>query len=50
MQTRPFDQYLTASEEAKPHILTSMLKRVDTATFNMVKSVADGEPLTGYQS
>ena len=44
------DQYLTASEEAKPHILTSMLKRVDTATFNMIQSVADGEPLTSYQS
>ena len=27
-----------------------MLKRVDTATFNMVQSVADGEPLTSYQT
>jgi basic membrane protein A len=44
------DQYLTASEEQQQHILTSMLKRVDTATFNMVQSVADGEPLTSYQS
>ncbi|MEJ7795499.1 MAG: BMP family ABC transporter substrate-binding protein [Nocardioides sp.] len=44
------DQYLTASEEAQPHILTSMLKRVDTATFNMVQSVADGEPLVSYQT
>jgi len=44
------DQYLTASEEAQPHILTSMLKRVDTATFDMVRSVADGEPLTSYQA
>jgi basic membrane protein A len=43
------DQYLTASEEAQPHILTSMLKRVDTATFNMIQSVADGEPLVSYQ-
>ena len=43
------DQYLTASEEQKEHILTSMLKRVDTATFNMAKSVADGEPLVSYQ-
>lgn len=42
------DQYLTASEEQKPHILTSMLKRVDTATFNMTQSVADGEPLSSY--
>ena len=43
------DQYLTASEEAKDHILTSMLKRVDTATFNMAQSVADEAPLTSYQ-
>jgi basic membrane protein A len=43
------DQYLTASEEAQPHILTSMLKRVDVATFDMVQSVADGEPLVSYQ-
>ncbi len=43
------DQYLTASSDAQPHILTSMLKRVDTATFNMVQSIADEEPLTSYQ-
>jgi basic membrane protein A len=43
------DQYLTAPEEAQPHILTSMLKRVDVATFDMVQSVADGEPLVSYQ-
>ena len=34
----------------QPHILTSMLKRVDTATFDMVQSVADGEPLASYQA
>jgi basic membrane protein A len=44
------DQYLTASAAAKPHILTSMLKRVDVATFDMIKSVADGSPLTSYQT
>lgn len=44
------DQYLTASEQAQPQILTSMLKRVDTATFNMVQSVADSEPLVSYQT
>ena len=43
------DQYLTASADAKPHILTSMLKRVDTATFEMIESVADEEPLVSYQ-
>jgi basic membrane protein A and related proteins len=44
------DQYLTASDDQKEHILTSMLKRVDTATFNMIQSVADDKPLTSYQS
>jgi basic membrane protein A len=44
------DQYLTASDDQKEHILTSMLKRVDTATFNMIQSVADDKPLSGYQS
>jgi len=44
------DQYLTASADAKPHILTSMLKRVDTATFEMIQSVADEEPLASYQT
>ncbi len=43
------DQYLSASEDAQAHILTSMLKRVDTATFNMVQSIADEKPLTSYQ-
>jgi basic membrane protein A len=27
-----------------------MLKRVDTATFNMIQSVADGDPLVSYQA
>jgi len=44
------DQYLTASDAQKSHILTSMLKRVDVATFDMIKSVADGSPLTSYQT
>jgi basic membrane protein A and related proteins len=44
------DQYLTASATVKGHILTSMLKRVDVATFDMIKSVADGSPLTSYQT
>jgi len=42
------DQYLSASSEQQPHILTSMLKRVDTAVYNMVKSVDDNKPLTSY--
>ncbi|WP_246004817.1 BMP family lipoprotein [Nocardioides marmorisolisilvae] len=44
------DQYLTAPANEQPHILTSMLKRVDVATFNMIKSVSDGQPLTSYQT
>ena len=37
------DQYLTASKGQQPHILTSMLKRVDTAVYDYVKAFADGE-------
>ena len=44
------DQYLTASKEQQPHILTSMLKRVDTATYDMIKSVDENKPLTSYQT
>jgi basic membrane protein A len=43
------DQYLTASAEEKPHILTSMIKRVDTATFNFIQSVEDGSFEAGFQ-
>ncbi|HLN79090.1 MAG TPA: BMP family ABC transporter substrate-binding protein [Nocardioidaceae bacterium] len=44
------DQYLTASGDQKKHILTSMLKRVDVATYDMIKSIADGKALTSYQT
>ena len=44
------DQFLTAPKDQQSHILTSMLKRVDVATYNMVKSVADDAPLTSYQT
>jgi basic membrane protein A and related proteins len=43
------DQYLTASEEEKPHILTSMIKRVDTAIFNFIESVDTGTFQPGPQ-
>jgi basic membrane protein A len=36
------DQYLTASPEQQPLILTSMLKRVDTAVYDAVAAVGDG--------
>ena len=42
------DQYLSASADQKPHILTSMVKHVDTAVYNEVQSVKDGKPLAGY--
>jgi basic membrane protein A and related proteins len=44
------DQYQTAAAAVKPVIVTSMLKRVDTAVYNMIKSAADGSPLTGLQT
>jgi basic membrane protein A and related proteins len=43
------DQYGSAAPDEKPHILTSMVKHVDTATYDEIKSVADGKPLTSYQ-
>jgi basic membrane protein A len=36
------DQYLTASPEQQPLILTSMLKRVDVAVFNAIDAVGVG--------
>ena len=43
------DQYESAAAELKPVILTSMLKRVDTAVYSFVKSFKDGSPLAGVQ-
>jgi len=42
------DQFLTADEDQKPYILTSMLKRVDTGVFEYAQAVADGDPPSGY--
>lgn len=42
------DQYLTATAAQKPHILTSALKRVDVASYDFIKSISDGKPVTGY--
>ena len=41
------DQYKSVSASQKQYILTSMLKRVDTAVFDDIKSVADGKPASG---
>jgi basic membrane protein A len=43
------DQYLTASPEQQPLILTSMLKRVDVATYNVIKQTGEGSFVTGPQ-
>jgi len=37
------DQYLTAGAEVQGKILTSMLKRVDVAVFEAIKSFVDGD-------
>jgi basic membrane protein A len=42
-------QWKTATEAQKPHILTSMLKRVDTAVFDFIESVDAGNPITSYK-
>ncbi len=42
------DQSLTASEEQRPHILTSMLKRVDVAVYNIIAAEVKGEYKGGY--
>ena len=41
------DQYHTAGAGVQDYILTSMLKRVDSAIFEMVKSVIDGNVTAG---
>lgn len=43
------DQSLTASPEQQKLILTSMLKRVDTAVYNTIKQVTEGDFTTGFQ-
>lgn len=42
------DQYLTASKDQKPHILTSMLKRIDTSVFKYVQGFADKQVKPGF--
>lgn len=37
------DQYRTADESVRGHILTSMLKRVDTAVYNIIEAQKNGE-------
>jgi len=42
------DQYLTAPKDQQSHILTSALKRVDTAVYDEIKSFKDKDLKTGY--
>ncbi|HUP99114.1 MAG TPA: BMP family ABC transporter substrate-binding protein [Aeromicrobium sp.] len=41
------DQYQAATDDQKPHILTSVVKRYDTVTYDFLESAADAKPLTG---
>jgi basic membrane protein A len=43
------DQYQSASPDLQPVIMTSMLKRVDVAVYDFIKSIQGGSPLTGVQ-
>ena len=43
------DQYLTASPEEQQHIMTSMLKRVDTAVFEAIEGEAEDSFEPGFQ-
>ena len=44
------DQYLTASAQQKPHILTSMIKRVDTAVHDIIEETVNDEFEPGSRS
>lgn len=43
------DQYLTATEDEKPYVLSSMLKRVDVSVFEAIKSFQEGNLEAGPQ-
>jgi basic membrane protein A len=43
------DQYLTASADQQPYIITSALKRVDTATYDTIKAAGSGTFKPGVQ-
>jgi basic membrane protein A len=43
------DQSLTATDAQRPYVLTSMLKRVDTAVYDTIKSVLDSNFKGGYR-
>jgi basic membrane protein A len=41
------DQYLTAAPDLQPVIMTSMIKHVDVAVYDFIKSFVDGDTQTG---
>jgi basic membrane protein A len=41
------DQYLQVSADLQPYILTSMLKRVDVAVYDVIEAFVNGSPKTG---
>lgn len=43
------DQSLTAKEDQRPYILTSMLKRVDVAVYSTIKDFIEGNYKGGYK-
>ncbi len=43
------DQYLTAGDDVKDYILTSMLKRVDVAVYNTIEAQVNGTFASGAQ-
>jgi len=44
------DQYNTVDAALKDVVMTSMIKKVDVAVYNFVKSVTEDKPLTGTQT
>jgi basic membrane protein A len=44
------DQYLSAPDDLKPYILTSMLKRVDVAVYETIKAQVEGAFQGGYHT
>jgi basic membrane protein A and related proteins len=43
------DQYLTADEGVQDYILTSMLKQVDVAVYETIRSFVEGEDVGGVR-
>jgi basic membrane protein A len=41
------DQFQSASDDQKPRILTSIIKRFDTVTYDFLESADEGHPLSG---